>query len=378
MNEIPDYQVIASEAKTSMLELAVIIRRRTIELTEADEPLLESELVFIESAGEERAAQGVSVVAYRHALALHAGATLREMSEAGGPCDVDDTMLMLDWLDRYGVTAAQAHTRGYFKGQEPLLPLVARVRRLAGMLLDDDDMAGPLAASVGMPLAEHYMVTVIRVADRNPRMPRGRREEITQALLERYRMPLLWCDPDEVVVLVPCSGADARSAAAAEETGLELGRDLAEALGRPCSVGMAKGRASALAPAASLARRVSRVAPVEKMPLRPYSAADMFPELGAAQTPQVDEWLKEVALRLSGGPELVTTLDAYYRNDMNRLRTATSLHIHPRTLDYRLRRVQELVGIEPGTTRGVRVLSTAVARMLADAWNDPSRSGNGY
>jgi DNA-binding PucR family transcriptional regulator len=66
----------------------------------------------------------------------------------------------------------------------------------------------------------------------------------------------------------------------------------------------------------------------------------------------------------------VTTLDAYYRSDMNRLLTAASLHIHPRTLDYRLRRVRELTGIEPGSTHGVRVLSTAVARMLAGAWSD--------
>ncbi|SEG38863.1 PucR C-terminal helix-turn-helix domain-containing protein [Nonomuraea solani] len=373
MDEISDYKAIAAEARESMIELAVIIRRRTIDLVEADEPLPDSELAFIESAGEQRAAQGVSVVSYRHALALHAGATLREMSEAAEPSDVDDTVLMLDWLDRYGVAAAEAHTRGYFRGQEPLLPVVARVRRLATMLLNDDDMASALAGSVGMPQAEHYVVTVIRIADRRPRLSKAHREEITQTLLDRHRLPLLWGEPDEVVALVPCSGADPRGTAAAEGLGLEVGRDVAEAIGRPCSVGMAVGRVGALAQPAMLARQVSRVAPVEKVPLRSYSAADMFPELGAARTPQVDEWLREMARRLSSGPELVTTLDAYYRNDMNRLRTATSLHIHPRTLDYRLRRVQELVGIEPGSTRGVRVLSTAVARILAGAWNDPRR-----
>jgi len=61
----------------------------------------------------------------------------------------------------------------------------------------------------------------------------------------------------------------------------------------------------------------------------------------------------------------VATLHAYYANDMNRARCAAALHIHPRTLDYRLRRVREVAGVDPGSTVGVRLLSAAVARALA-------------
>ncbi|CAM5531213.1 hypothetical protein SAURM35S_02268 [Streptomyces aurantiogriseus] len=67
--------------------------------------------------------------------------------------------------------------------------------------------------------------------------------------------------------------------------------------------------------------------------------------------PFVDEWLRTVARRLSSGPDLVVTLDACYRCDMNRGAAATALNVHPRTLDYRLRRVRELTGVEPGSTR---------------------------
>ena len=52
---------------------------------------------------------------------------------------------------------------------------------------------------------------------------------------------------------------------------------------------------------------------------------------------------------------------------MNRLLAAAYLYVHPRTLDYRLRRARELTGIDPTTTRGVRTLSAAVARILAEA-----------
>ncbi len=46
-----------------------------------------------------------------------------------------------------------------------------------------------------------------------------------------------------------------------------------------------------------------------------------------------------------------------------------ALHIHPRTLDYRLRRIRELAGMDPGSYQGVRALGAAVARTLAGRWN---------
>ena len=92
---------------------------------------------------------------------------------------------------------------------------------------------------------------------------------------------------------------------------------------------------------------------------------DLFAEVGAIRLPPVDGWLREMTGRLATGPRLVSTLDALYRNDMSRSRTAASLDIHPRTLDYRLRRVRDLTGLDPVSIRGVRVLSTVVNRALA-------------
>jgi sugar diacid utilization regulator len=110
------------------------------------------------------------------------------------------------------------------------------------------------------------------------------------------------------------------------------------------------------------------VAPVHARPGPVHFRTDLFAELGVAQVPSVDRWLRELACRLAAGPDLVTTLDAFYRNDMGRTRTAAALCIHPRTLDYRLQRVHELTGLDPVSVRGVRILSTAVTRVLAGAW----------
>lgn len=61
-----------------------------------------------------------------------------------------------------------------------------------------------------------------------------------------------------------------------------------------------------------------------------------------------------------GGAELLVTLEAYLANDADRRQTAAALHVHPNTLDYRLRRIAELTGRSPLTARGLHVLGAAL------------------
>jgi len=150
----------------------------------------------------------------------------------------------------------------------------------------------------------------------------------------------------------------------------DLVQDFAQAVGHLCAVGTAGAPLSGLADALGRARRISRAAPLRPTSarLRSHTLADVFVELAVADVPFVDTWLRTVARRLAPGPDLLLTLDAYYRHDMNRGPTAEALNVHPRTLDYRLRRVRELTDIDPGSTHGVRILSAVVVRSLSGGW----------
>ncbi len=46
------------------------------------------------------------------------------------------------------------------------------------------------------------------------------------------------------------------------------------------------------------------------------------------------------------GSELLTTLACYFRENSSPQRTARSLHVHPNTVAYRIRRIQEITGID--------------------------------
>ena len=371
--ELPDYRTLAADQRkyAAALDFAVAVRRRAADLAAADEPLTPDDLALIAGVGKERAHQGVSLAAHRQVLGLQSTLTVLEVHEAAGPDELNDLLHMLSWLGAQGIPAGEAYTRGFLDGQQELVPVVTRVQQLARLLLKEDQTAQHLAQTLGIPLSDYYAVTVLRIADKRPRPNQETRNELIQVLLAKDRIPMTWHEPQELVALVPTGRSDpVHALVPAQERALALARGLAELTPHACAIGMATGPADALAETLALARRVSQAAPVQTAPGHVCTAADVFIELGTTQQPHIDQWLREVAGQLARGPNLVTTLDAYYRNDMNRLLTAAGLHIHPRTLDYRIQRVHDLTGINPTSTRGIRTLSTLIGRILSDTWPD--------
>ena len=353
--ELAEYAAAARDPRehADMLDFAVFIRRRTIDLVAADEPLTEDDLAVVAATGERRGETGMSRTSLRRLLTLHAGATLTEIQEASGPHDLAMTMRMLGWLGPQGAAAQQAYTSGFLKGQKHFLPLMAQVRQFAEMLLADEAAALANGGNLGIQVPGSYRVIVVRTSDVAAELS----TEAVHVVWRRYHAPATWYGLGEFVALLP---------AEQDTTATRLISDLTEIIGGPFSVGTASGAATALSEAFALARRVSRVTRPETAPGHLHTAADVFIELGAADLPEIDRWLHHLAQRLAGGPGLVETLDAYYRQDLNRPRAAAALRIHPRSLDYRLRRARELSGIDPTGTQGIRILGTVVSRVLAN------------
>ncbi|PPK62067.1 helix-turn-helix domain-containing protein [Actinokineospora auranticolor] len=356
--EIPDFRRLANNpsAHAGMVDFAAFLRRRSIGLIAESSPFTSADLGMLTAVGHERGAKGVSLASQRQVLLLHTSLMMREVHELARPQDGDAVMRALRWLPELAATSHVAYTSGYLGGLANALPVIDRVRLLVDALLVDDPLAVDMGRQLQLAVPRDGVVIVARVrGDIDP--PRA---TLTKDLLAQHWIPCSWTAPDEFVALV---GATARDTA--EERAAQVASDFRTAVGLPCGVGAAPGRIGDLASAVAQARQVSRVAPVRPNGATAFYRADLFAELGAVRVPAVDRWLRDLVAQLAKGPELVTTLDAFYRNDLSRLRTAAALHVHPRTLDYRLQRARELTGLDPVSVRGVRVLSTAVARALA-------------
>lgn len=95
-------------------------------------------------------------------------------------------------------------------------------------------------------------------------------------------------------------------------------------------------------------------------------AEDFIPELLLARSPALAALLVRRAL----GPledyaerrsaDLLETLETFVDCDLDRRRAAEQLHVHPNTLDYRLKRVEELTGLRPSVPEDLLLLTLAL------------------
>ncbi len=352
-SEVGEYQALwpGVDERIGMYDFAVFIRRRSLDLAVAALPLNEADLAGIAAVGRQRAEIGLSVPSQQRALGLHTAMMVGEVHDLARPEDVTDLLRIVGWLGVQGVRARSAYLRGYTHGVGAARVLPTRLEILARALLADEPVE-PFVAD--LRCARQYQVTVLRTA----RPVTGETQaEVVAAFAAADRIPVTWLAADELAVLTPDHDSPAKI--------LERVRTAVTLIGQPCGIGAAQGAVGGLAETLAWAREASRVAPPQDRPDRLPGITDLFVEMAVARAPAVDGWLRDYARALASGPDLVATLRAYYAHDMNRTSTAAALHIHPRTLDYRLRRVREVTGIDPGSTVGVRLLSAATARTLA-------------
>ncbi|SPL89194.1 putative transcriptional regulator [[Actinomadura] parvosata subsp. kistnae] len=375
---IPEYARIADDRgiRSELLDFMIFLRRRVAELSAQDDPFTSDDLGVMAEMGRLRGAGGLTLPAHRHALTLHTSLTLREISELSGPHDLEEIRRLIGWVTTRGEAGQQVYTQAFMDARDAVLPVGLRLGQLAEALLGNDPAAADHAAGLRLPLHDGYLVTVVRIGDRQPVLPDEAQAEIVRELLTAGQVPMRFTGPGEFVALIPQPDVNGAGVGAkARARAVALTRRLGELTGLQCAAGVAAGRRGRLAEAFDQARQISRVAPVRAVTDGAvtdavHQLADVFVEFGVAGTPPIDEWLSTIAERLANGPDLVVTLDAYYRNDLHRVRTAAALHIHPRTLDYRLQRARRATGLDPSSVRGIRVLSAVVTRALSGVWLD--------
>ncbi|GGG29598.1 transcriptional regulator [Rhodococcoides trifolii] len=91
-----------------------------------------------------------------------------------------------------------------------------------------------------------------------------------------------------------------------------------------------------------------------------YRTEDLVLEYQITRPGRGREHLLRVLAPLDDSPELLETLKAYIGHELNRQRTARHLFVHANTVDYRLKRIGHLTGIDPSVPSGLRYLQAAI------------------
>lgn len=237
--DMPEFRAMADGDNAALLDFAVLLRRRTVELAADDRPFTDDDLSTIAAAGHAHARAGVSFGSHRRALGLHSTLTVQEIHEVAGPRDADALLRMLGWFGPQGVAGQDAYSRGFLDGQGHVLPDAERVPQLATALLAGDPAGPGLAGRLGMPVPAGYLLTVVRIADPEFRPTPAVRSEVLGVLIDKDRVPMTWNEPLELVVLVPAEEPD-------QQRALSLVAAFAETVGRPCAAGATTASPSGL------------------------------------------------------------------------------------------------------------------------------------
>lgn len=237
-------------------------------------------------------------------------------------------------------------------------------RGLAAALLAGQETAA-LAARLGVTLAPAYVVLALELGTgRDDAAPGVAGAVATRRKVRRIQERLDAVAGEPVLGLLDAGGGTVLlPESAVPVAGLgALVQDLAADAGDPVrAAAAAPAKPDALAPAAQQARDVLRLSAQLGRPPGLYVLRDVLLEYQLTRPSDALPGLAALLEPLDRNPDLLLTLDAYLAEDTDRRRAAAALHVHPNTLDYRLKRIVELTGLDPATTAGLQLLGAAAA-----------------
>jgi sugar diacid utilization regulator len=226
-----------------------------------------------------------------------------------------------------------------------------------------------LAARVGINIAPAYVVVALRIGPHPDEADRS----VSGAIAARRKCRRVqgaldnWAGESVLGLLEPSGGAvllptTPEAAVGLSESVRELATALAKAAGTEVTAGAAAAYGAEDVPRAGMqAQDIVRLAQRLDRPSGGYLLRDVLLEYQLTRPSDAQDELARLLDPLEKNPDLAHTLRVYLEHDLDRRGTAAALHVHPNTLDYRLRRIVELTGHDPSRARGLQLLAAAVA-----------------
>jgi hypothetical protein len=341
------------------------------------EPMPAAELAEVRLSAARRAEERVPLDAVL--TAYHVGARIGWLAlvEEHQPDETDALLTAGARVLAYTQQVTAAVAAAYLDEQQTIFGEERDAARLFASALLSGEPADALAARLGVAIAPAYVVVALRIAahpdesddkDVGGAIAARRKIRRVQAALDELSgdSTVTLLDPTGGSVLLP-TATEAAPALADRLTDLAL--LLEKAAGAPVFVGGAIGYGvSELPRAAAQAHDILRLTRTLDKPPGAYLLRDVLLEYQLTRPSDAQAVLASLIEPLDRNPDLLRTLEAYLDADLDRRSTASALHVHPNTFDYRLRRIIDLIGLDPATTHGLQLLGAALAaRRLGDS-----------
>ena len=370
VEEIPLYALLPSEQlQGEILAITEANLRLFFTTLREGRALTMDELAEVRTSAARRAEERVPLDAVLSAYHVGGRIGWQSLVESAAEDEVDALIASGDRVLAYVQQVSAAVAAAYLEEQQTIYGEERDARRALASALLTGEPADALAARLGSPIAPAYLVVAFRLgphpdeADRSVGGAVAARRKIRrmQSALDAWvGEPVLGLlDPTGGSALLPTTPD------AVESVRARLG-DVVASVQSAAGTDVIAGAATAVGTvdiprAAVQAQDVVRLARQLERPPGGYLLRDVLLEYQLTRPSDAHAELGGLLDPLDRNPDLPHTLEVYLSHDLDRRRTAAALHVHPNTLDYRLRRIVELTGLDPTTSRGLQLLGAALA-----------------
>ncbi|MET0197780.1 PucR family transcriptional regulator [Rhodococcus sp. RS1C4] len=334
-----------------------------------------AELEPVRRAAEDLAREGVPLRDAQRFVHAAATAGLKgSVAEVDRSGVVDNAVFMMRVLESLGNAVSAAYME--FCRQDPGSN-GERVAQLVDLLVADDPEARGIAERNGIEVATEYDVIFVRfvTAASDADRPGAARTDVrsvdnaalaaaesTMAAASGVRGPLLSLTTGGGVVLVPSSPASVVE---------DCLTRLAATLHVDTVAATARGTLGSLNGVLGHCRELVDLARSLRMEPRLYRTSDLALEYQLSRPGPGRSRLRSVIAPLDGFPELMHTLKTFVGSEANRRASAKLLYVHPNTVDYRLKRIEQLTGVDPLSSAGLMSLHAALVVDCLSRANEP-------
>jgi len=324
----------------------------------------EADLGAFRQSARDRAGEGMPLEDLLHAYRLGGRMGWQALVEAATPEErpalLSGAELLMDYVDRVSAVVAQAYldARQHLVSEEE-----RRLRDLFDALVGGHPVGAGLqecADAIGFALVDSYQP----FAQTLPGAAAPGHAQVAEAL--RSRGVLALTEGDRVTGLIPLDGDEGAPAAdPLDLLGSVAGEEPLVAVGDPTPRADLPEALEELRLLVDLGRRLGCNGRLDP--------GAFVPELLLARSPRLAELARQRALAPleqyaeRRGSDLIETLEAFVAEDLDRRRAAERLHVHPNTLDYRLRRVAELTGLDLGCAADLSLAMLALKQRAMTA-----------
>ncbi|MFC8129978.1 PucR family transcriptional regulator [Streptomyces sp. NPDC057302] len=325
-------------------------------------------LETVRSSAARRAEERLPVDAVVSAYHYGARICVEELSATVEPHDMLEAhRLLLDCLRE--ITAAV--TSGYVEESQSLIGERDAARHTALSALLDGAGSGLDPTHLGTRLPPCYLVLAFTIG----RHPDEDREDVDATVASRRKIRRLRTELDralghpvlsrlsaeEGLALIPSDIAPDR-APDTERARLEkLTAALITVSGVPLTAGVAASTPAGVPHAVRLATELRDTATGTGRPPGVYPLTALLLDYQLTRASPARAHLAALLSPLADGPDLPVTLRTYFASNLDRRETAARLHVHPNTVDYRLRRIATLTGLDLAAHTDLLTLRAALS-----------------